>query len=241
MQRRGGLHAVDAQLAQRARRARERGRPAFVVHDQLREQRIVERRHRVARIEQRIDSNAGARGPDERIDAAGVGPEILQRVLRVDPAFERGAAQCDVALREAQRLAVRDAQHLAHEIDARDRLRHRMLDLDARVHLDEVELAARVVEQILERARAAIAHLPRETRRRCAQRIAQRGRERRRRRFLENLLAPPLQRAFAFEQMNNVLAVAQDLHFDVPRARDEAFEIDAAVAERGLCLALRER
>ena len=42
-----------------------------------------------------------------------------------------------------------------HEVDAGDHLGHRMLDLEAGVHLDEVELAVLVEE--LDRAGAAIA------------------------------------------------------------------------------------
>ena len=55
-----------------------------------------------------------------------------------------------------RRLARRDQQLRLHEIDAGDQLRDRMLHLDARVHLDEVELA--VLVQELERAGASIAH-----------------------------------------------------------------------------------
>ena len=42
-----------------------------------------------------------------------------------------------------------------HQVDAGDQLGHRMLHLDARVHLDEVELVVLVEE--LERAGAAVA------------------------------------------------------------------------------------
>ena len=54
-----------------------------------------------------------------------------------------------------QRLAARDPQLLAHEVDARHELRHRMLDLDPRVQLEEVEVAA--VEDELGGARVAVA------------------------------------------------------------------------------------
>jgi hypothetical protein len=47
--------------------------------------------------------------------------------------------------------------HLAHEIEAADHLGDRVLDLDARVHLDEEKFAAVVVIEIFERAGAAVA------------------------------------------------------------------------------------
>ena len=91
-----------------------------------------------------------------------------------------------------------------------------MLDLDARVHLDEIEIlrTTAVVVQELQRAGAAIAHRARQLRGRFAQALARGGVQRGRGRFLEHLLATPLQRAFAFIQMDGVLAVSQHLHFD---------------------------
>src|SRR3712207_8614617 len=47
-----------------------------------------------------------------------------------------------------------DADLLVHEVDAGDHLGHRMLHLDAGVHLDEVELA--VLVQELDRAGAGV-------------------------------------------------------------------------------------
>ena len=70
-------------------------------------------------------------------------------------------SQRDVVLREAQRLAGGDAQLLAHEVEAGDQLRDRVLDLQARVDLDEVEVAV-AVEQELDRAGVLVAGLARD-------------------------------------------------------------------------------
>ena len=62
----------------------------------------------------------------------------------------------DVVLRAAAAARRRrSCSCVLHEVDAGDHLGDRMLDLDARVHLDEVELA--VLVQELERAGAAVA------------------------------------------------------------------------------------
>ena len=54
----------------------------------------------------------------------------------------------------------------------------------------------------------------------------------RRGRFFNELLMPSLERAIAFSECERAsAAVAEDLHFDVPCARDVLFEIRAAVAE----------
>jgi hypothetical protein len=72
-----------------------------------------------------------------------------------------------------------------------------------------------------------------------ADRLALRGVERRRRRFLDHLLVPALQRAFALEQRQQIaVAVADDLHLDVARVLDTNFSIsmrsspNAALASR---------
>src|SRR4029453_17560594 len=57
-----------------------------------------------------------------------------------------------------------------------------------------------------------------------------------RRRDLDHLLPLALQAAFAVPQMADAGAVADDLHLDVPGARQELFDVEVAVAERRLGL-----
>ena len=64
----------------------------------------------------------------------------------------------------AERLAGGDADLLAHQVDAADHFGHRMLDLQAGVHLDERELAVLVEE--LQRAGVAVAEFAQRRRRR---------------------------------------------------------------------------
>ena len=68
--------------------------------------------------------------------------EIPRRVLGAEPRLDRVAVKrgCPIAAR-VKRLAHRDAQLPLDQIDAGDRLGHRMLDLQPRVHLHEVELS----------------------------------------------------------------------------------------------------
>src|SRR3546814_17272895 len=62
-------------------------------------------------------------------------------ILRIDAAFDGVAGEAQVFLLDRERLALRHADLFADEIDAGDHLRHRMLHLQAGVHLDEVEFA----------------------------------------------------------------------------------------------------
>ena len=57
------------------------------------------------------------------------------------------------------------------------------------------------------------------------------------RRLLDELLVPPLQGTIALPQVDDVaVAVAEQLHLDVPRPVDVLFEVDAAVLEGALGL-----
>ena len=91
----------------------------------------------------------------------------------------------------------------------------------------------------LDRARARVPRRARQRDRLLAERLAQLRRDDRRRRLLEHLLVAPLQRALALAEREHVaVGVGDDLHLDVPRARQEALDEHAVVAEAGLGLAL---
>ena len=108
-----------------------------------------------------------------------------------------------------------------------------MLDLQARIHLDEIELAILVEE--LDRADAEIAELLdgggdglADGGAGC---IVDDGRGG----FLEHLLVAALQRAVAFAKMDDIaMAVGDDLDFDVPRLLEILLHVNRIVAERGL-------
>ncbi len=148
---------------------------------------------------------------------AGAGHEGLG-ILGVDAALDGVALDHDVLLREAERRAGGDADLLAHQVDAGHRLGDRMLDLQAGVHLDEVELA--VLEQELHRAGAAILELAHGVGGQLADPVALLGVEGGRGRFLQHLLVAALQRAVALAEMDaGALPVAQHLDLDMARPR----------------------
>src|SRR6202030_90797 len=98
-----------------------------------------------------------------------------------------------------QRLARGDAKLRLHQVDVGDLLGHGVLDLDARVHLDE-DVVARRVDQELDRARVDVADLAREPYRVGADPRAQLRVEAGRGRDLDDLLVAPLHRAVALGQ-----------------------------------------
>ena len=116
-------------------------------------------------------------------------PEIL-RVLGVDATFDGMPAQPDIALAIAERLAGGDAQLLADDVETADHLADRVLDLQPRVHLDEVERA--VLVQELDRTGAFVAELGESCDRQRGQPLALRDFERRRGRLLQQFLVRAL-------------------------------------------------
>ena len=157
-----------------------------------------------------VDAHARtARGMPEPDRARG-GHERLVRVLGVDTALDGVAADLHVALGVRQLLARGDADLRPHQVDAGDQFGHRMLDLDAGVHLDEVELA--VLVQELQRARAAVADRAHASTQRSPMSLRWRARDAGRGRFLDHLLVAPLHGAVALAQVDDVaLAIGQHL------------------------------
>src|SRR3954471_2949947 len=108
-----------------------------------------------------------------------------------------------------------------------------MLNLYARVHLHEVELAVFVKEE-LNRPRARIADALAGFDRRRAHLLAQLGREHGRWRFLDELLVSALYRAVALAQMYAVaVLVREHLNLYVARVLNVLLYVNVAVLERG--------
>ena len=131
---------------------------------------------------------------------------------------------------KGKRLAGRDPQLHLDDVDAGDELGDRVLDLHARVHLDEVEVA--VLVQELERAGAAVADRGAGGDQALGHLGALLCGDARRRRFLDDLLAPALHRAVALAEADDAaVVVAQHLELDVPRLLEEFLHVDRVVAE----------
>ena len=148
------------------------------------------------------------------------------------------AVEADLVLRRDAAVLVANAHAFGNpdlrldDVDAGDLLGHRVLDLNARIHLDEVVGGGVGVHQELDRAGVAVADLLGQTQRGSAQlgtgffvEIGRRG-------ALDHLLVASLHRAVALEQVDEVaVGVAQHLHFHMAGAAHEFFEIDLVVTE----------
>ena len=141
----------------------------------------------------------------------------------------------------ADALPLDDVDLRLDDVDAGHLLGDGVLDLDARVDLDEVELSGRRVLQELHRAGADIVGRVGDPQRVAAKLVALRSRRDRApgarsttfwwRRWIEQSRSKRCTRL--------PWRVAEDLHLDVAGALDQLFEIHLVLAEGGLGLALR--
>src|SRR5579883_115673 len=224
-----GLNSVDDELVERAPEPQDAFRPVAAVDNQLGDEAVVIGRDAIAGVDAAVHPHTGPAGRMIAADQPGRRQESLG-ALGIDPALDRMAADLEIALLQRQLLAGRDEDLLAHQIDAGDQLGHRMLDLQARVHLHEEEFAVLIEE--LHRAGALVAELADGLGRKPADLGAGLRIEHRAGAFLDQLLMAPLNRAVALAQMNRAaLAVAQQLDLHMARLFEIALDIDGIVAE----------
>jgi hypothetical protein len=238
-----GLDAADAELAQRPlsppHRLLERRPP----RRQLDEQRIEVRRDDGAAVGVAVDTDREPAGIAVSGDPAVVRDEPVLRVFSGDPALQGEAARPDRLLAGhahrlvVQRSAVSQQNLAADDIDPGDHFGDRVLDLDAGIHLDEVEAAGVDIDEKLHRAGRPVADLLADAHGGVADLLAQFLREPRTGRDLDHLLVPALHRTVALPEVDQIaLHIAEDLHLDVLGAWNIALEeyIGLAESRRGL-------
>ena len=124
------------------------------------------------------------------------------------------------------------------DIDAGHFLSDRVLDLDARIDLDEVERTRLGIHEEFDSAGTDVTGFAGQLQRIARQLLALRGVEIGCRRALHDFLVAALHRAVALEQMHLVaMRVAQHLHLDMAGAFDQLFQINLILAKGGPGLA----
>ena len=130
-------------------------------------------------------------------------------------------------------LAERHLKLKRHQVHAGHELRDGMLHLEARVHLQEVEVAV-VVHQELDRPCVRVAGLLGQSQRGFPDPGAEIGVDHRGRRLLDQFLVPPLQRAVAFgQERKGAPRVREHLGLDVVRPFEIPLQIHLGAAEVG--------
>src|SRR3954453_9353192 len=138
---------------------------------------------------------------------------------------------------EPEWLACGDAKLIGDEIAAGHELRHGMLDLEPRVHLEEARLAS-LIEQEFAGPGAHVPDCASEGQGRVGQPVPKGRTDGRRRGFLEDLLVPSLDRTITLSEVDaGAIGGEKDLDLDVTRALDEPLEDEPVITERGRRLA----
>ena len=202
MQRNGGLDAFHHESVQPAVHPGDGFGARVAVRDDLGDQRVIVRRDHAIGITRGIHPNPGPTRNAERRDASG-GRDKRLRILRIDPALNRVPAKFDRRQHLAKFFARRHPDLRLHQVHARNHFGHRMLHLNARVHFDEIQIAG-LLPQKFHGSGAGIAQLLQRIHHLLADFLARRRVHRHRRRFLQHLLVPALQRTFPLAQVNHV-------------------------------------
>ena len=242
-----GLHPANAEFSQRAVRPLKRHLIGLPRAGDLHEHRVVERRdHRASKAHPAIQPHPKAARAAIGEDLAVVRRELAFRILSRDAALHGVTVAGNLILRRhpdlgaVQAVALGDEDLRAHQIQARDDLRDRVLDLDARIHLNEEPLVPVEIVEELNGARVIVANLAGHPRRRSAQLLDDVLGQAEGRRDLNNLLMPPLHRAIALVQVDHIaMLVAKNLHLDVLRVGDVFLQEHRRIAKRPARLRLR--
>ena len=136
------------------------------------------------------------------------------------------------------RFAFGDLDLGLNDINAGDFFSYSVFDLNAGVHLDEVELAGIHIHQEFDGARAFVIHMGTDLATQFTQALALGFGQVWGRGALDDLLVATLDRAIAFPQMiDRAMGIPEDLNLYVARPHDHLFQITLAIAEGGFCFA----
>ncbi len=226
----GGLHALHTHVVQGAQAAVHGFFPGQRPDHQLQAHGVVERRDGVAGVDRRVGAHARAARGVVAGDLAEAGQEVVLRVFSVDPELQGETTVLDVFLLDRQWQAGRDADLLAHDVDAGDFFGDGVFHLHPGVHLHEVHLA--LGEQELHGAGVFVTDRLGRAHRQVADVGALFRGELRARGDFDQLLVTALDRAVTLEQVHHIAeAVAKNLGFDVFRVDDAFFQEDFRRAE----------
>ena len=234
---RGG-HAGDRGLLERTDHAGDRTVAVTTPHAQLAGEVVVELADLVAGFISAVPADADAGGHVELGERARAGQEgALGRVLGIDAAFDGVTGDRHVVLGEGKFFACGHPQLQLDQVDAGDQLGHRVLHLEAGVHLQVEELTVLVEE--LDRTGIDVIAARGHGYGGLAHRGDDLGVDPGGRGLLDQLLVAALRRAVPGAQVHVVAVGVRDgLHLDVARLGEVALHVGLVAAEVGQGLAL---
>ena len=212
----------------------------FAPNNQLGDHRVVEGRNQIAFLDAGFDPPFGAK--IEVVQRAGGRQEAAVRILGVEARLDRMTVDVKRVLCQRDRFAARHAQLPFDQIDPGDFFGNRVLHLKPRVHLheedaigaqtfagvgDEFDRSGTLVIHRLGGAHGGGADF-------CAGGLVHAGGGG----FLDHLLVAALERAVAFEQVDDIaVGIAEHLYLDMAGRGDPLLQQHLVIGEAGLGLA----
>ena len=168
-----GLEPANQRLVQGAPESMDRRRPVVGVDHQLGEERVVFGAEIGVRLDAGVDANAGSGRHLPCADSTGGRTEAVVGILGIDADLDRVATSRRIEHLRRKPLPRRDPDLPRDEVEPRDELGDAVLDLEARVHLEEV-VAAVLRDEELDGGRVVEVDGARDPTRRVEQRAARR-------------------------------------------------------------------
>ncbi|KIR15775.1 hypothetical protein PFLU4_34570 [Pseudomonas fluorescens] len=238
-----GLDAVQQAFVQRLMQAQACLLAGWRPADDLGDHRVEVGRDLATGLDPGVDAQclAVGLGKSHRSQQPRAWLEIPAWVLGIQARLDRVALGFQTLAQFAQwrQITGRQLHHPAHQVHAPHLLGDAVLHLQAGVHFQEIEAPRVAVEHELHGAGAAVVHGLGQLDRRCAEFIGHALGQVRRRGLFEDFLVAPLHRAVAHAQGDHLAqAIAEYLHFQMPRAFDVLLDEHSGVAEVVLAQAL---
>src|SRR5207247_11266079 len=221
-----GLDAGYVILGERPSHAIDCIDPCRTYGDYFRDQRVVVRRHGVAGINMRVDSNATAAGRVIKSYPAWRRLKIFLWIFGVDAALDGMQARSCMRDVRGKRFSGSNANLFFDQVTSINLFRDRVFHLDARIHLDEIKMPI-LIDEELDRARIFVSDRLGQLHGCIAHFLAKPRRHQRRWTFLDHFLVTPLNGTIAFAEMNDVsMTIGDNLKFDVMRIDDELLDVN---------------
>src|SRR5688572_6545880 len=152
-----GPHTDDAVLLQRTPHPPDGLGTRITPHDEFGNHRVIKWRDLKTWIDSSVYTHARTGGQETVCNASSGRQEVVVWVLCVDPTLNGMPVELYVLLLVAQRTPARHSDLLLDNINTRHHFRHRVLHLQARVHLKEIKIFI-LVEQEFDCARIDVIH-----------------------------------------------------------------------------------
>jgi len=237
-----GFDSRDGGLFEGAAEAGDGFFAAVAPGDEFGEERIVVVGDSPAVVDAVVEADARAGRNLARENFSGGWEEIVVGIFGVETNFHGVAARGDGFPCEWEAMACGDGDLEFDEVEASDLFGDGMLNLQAGIYFQEIEIEIGVNEE-LDGACVGVAASAGEPDRGFAHFFAEVGRHDRRRGFFDDFLVAALDGAFAFAEGDHAaVLVGENLDFDVMGLFQIFFEVEARITERvhrlGACVAV---